>query len=149
MELTFLDIILFSTYFILLFLSIFWLLVLFAPEEAKKTRLQRQPFFSAIVPAYNEEKSIQGTLQSLVNLDYPAEKMEIIVVNDGSTDKTKEIVERFMTEHPSRKIILLNQENKGKASAMNKGLAMAKGEFFACLDADSSVSSNALQVMLH
>ncbi len=149
MIITFLDTVLFSTYFLLLFLSIFWLLVLFAPEEKKKTKkIFRSPFFTAIVPAYNEEKSIQGTLQSLVNLEYPAEKMEIIVVNDGSTDQTKEIVEQFIQEHPSRNIILLNQENKGKANAMNKGLAIAKGEFFACLDADSFVAANALQAML-
>ncbi|OGZ65459.1 MAG: hypothetical protein A2822_01265 [Candidatus Staskawiczbacteria bacterium RIFCSPHIGHO2_01_FULL_41_41] len=145
---TLLDTVLFSTYFILLFLSIFWLLVLFAPQEEKKKKAHQEPFFSTIVPAYNEEKSIRGTLQSLVNLEYPPEKMEIIVVNDGSTDQTKEIVERFIQQHPQRKIILLNQRNKGKASAMNNGLSIVKGKFFACLDADSFVSSNALQVML-
>src|SRR3989344_7690229 len=108
MNIEFLDVILFSTYFILLFLSIFWLLVLFTPAEEKnenKKKLTRNPFFSAIVPAYNEEKSIWMTLQSLINLDYPAENMEIIVVNDGSTDKTKEIIERFIQQHPSHKII--------------------------------------------
>src|SRR3989338_4664059 len=145
---TLLDTVLFSTYFILLFLSIFWLLVLFAPQEEKKKKAHQEPFFSTIVPAYNEEKSIRGTLQSLVNLEYPPEKMEIIVVNDGSTDQTKEIVERFIQQHPQRKIILLNQRNKGKASAMNNGLSIVKGKFFACLDADSAVSSNALQAML-
>jgi len=145
---TLLDTVLFSTYFILLFLSIFWLLVLFAPQEDKKKRTHQEPFFSTIVPAYNEEKSIRGTLQSLVDLEYPPEKMEIIVVNDGSTDQTKEIVEQFIQQHPQRKIILLNQKNKGKASAMNNGLSIVKGRFFACLDADSFVSSNALQVML-
>lgn len=151
MNIEFLDVVLFSTYFILLFLSIFWLLVLFTPteeKEEKKTKLERKPFFSAIVPAYNEEKSIEMTLQSLVNLEYPAEKMEIIVVNDGSTDRTKEIVELFVQEHLSHKIILLNQKNQGKAAAMNYGLKIATGEFFACLDADSGVSSNALQAML-
>ena len=110
MNIELLDVVLFSTYFILLFLSIFWLLVLFTKEEKKESgsKIQRTPFFSAIVPAYNEEKSIWMTLQSLINLDYPAENMEIIVVNDGSTDKTKEIIERFIQQHPSHKIILLN-----------------------------------------
>lgn len=148
MNIELLDVVLFSTYFILLFLSIFWMLVLFTPSEEKKAKLQRKPFFSAIVPAYNEEKSIGMTLQSLVNLDYPAEQMEIIVVNDGSTDQTQKIVEQFIQEHSSPQIILLNQQNGGKAKAMNHGLTIAKGEFFACLDADSFVSSNALQVML-
>src|SRR3989344_3850518 len=101
MIITFLDTVLFITYFLLLFLSIFWLLVLFSKEEkAPQKSMQRSPFFSAIVPAYNEEKSITATLQSLVNLDYPKEKLEIIIVNDGSQDKTGEVVERFIAQHP-------------------------------------------------
>ena len=146
---TFLDVVLFVTYFLLLFLSIFWLLVLFSPEqEQKKKKLEHFPSFSAIVPAYNEEKSISATLQSLVNLDYPKDKIEIIVVNDGSKDRTKEKVEQFIAQYASHNIIILNQENQGKGKAMNKGLTIARGEFFACLDADSFVASNALQVML-
>ncbi len=149
MIVTFLDIVLFSTYFILLFLSIFWLLVLFSSKEEKKEKtLNRKPFFTTIVPAYNEEKSIQGTLQSLVDLEYPEEKKEIIVVNDGSTDRTRKLVEQFIRENPSKNIMLVNQENKGKGNAMNAGLKIAKGEYFACLDADSFIASNALKEML-
>ena len=110
--------------------------------------MQRSPFFSAIVPAYNEERSITATLQSLVNLDYPKERLEIIIVNDGSQDKTGEVVERFIAQHPAYDITLLHQANHGKGNAMNNGLAVAKGEYFACLDADSFIASNALQVML-
>jgi len=153
MNLEFLDVVLFSIYFLLLFLSIFWLLVLFTKEEQKgKEGKEKEnpgtPFFSAIVPAYNEENSIELALQSLVGLEYPSEKMEIIVVNDGSTDRTPEIIKQFVHKHPSHKIILLNQKNQGKAAAMNHGLRYAQGELFACLDADSAVSSNALQAML-
>lgn len=149
MIITFLDVVLFVTYFLLLFLSIFWLLVLFSPEqEQKKKKLETFPFFSAIVPAYNEEKSITATLQSLVNLDYPKDRIEIIVANDGSKDGTKEIVEQFIAQHPAHNITLLNQENQGKGRAMNKGLAVAKGEYFACLDADSFIAANALKAML-
>lgn len=150
MIITFLDVVLFAAYFLLLFFSIFWLLVLFSSEqESKKKKLEKYPFFNAIVPAYNEEKSITATLQSLVNLDYPKEKIEIIVVNDGSKDRTKEKVEEFITQHPSSNIFLLNLEkNQGKGKAMNQGLALAKGEYFACLDADSFVAPNALQAML-
>ncbi len=148
MNIELLDVVLFSIYFLLLFLSIFWMLVLFSPSQEKRTKLQRTPFFSAIVPAYNEEKSMEMALESLVNLDYPAEKMEIIVINDGSTDRTPKIVEQFIHEHPSPSIILLHQQNGGKAKAMNHGLTIVRGEFFACLDADSFVSPNALQAML-
>jgi len=144
-----LDSVLLGTYFLLLFLSIFWLLVLFTKEEEKIVKKkQGTPFFSVIVPAYNEEESIIGTLNSLINLDYPSEKIEIVVVNDGSTDRTQQKIENFISNNPSKNIILLNQENKGKARAMNEGLKIIKGEYFACLDADSFVQPNALQEML-
>jgi cellulose synthase/poly-beta-1,6-N-acetylglucosamine synthase-like glycosyltransferase len=146
---TFTDGVLFTTYFFLLFLSIFWLLVLFLSEgEEKPKRLKGTPFFTTIVPAYNEEKNIVETLTSLINLKYPNEKMEIIVVNDGSTDATREKVENFIQLHPNKSISLINQENMGKGRAMNNGLAQARGEFFACLDADSFVGDNALEAML-
>ncbi len=149
MLITFTDLVLFSTYFFLLFLSIFWLLVLFAPhEEESKRRVKKYPFFTAIVPAYNEEETIGGTLTSLINLDYPREKKEIIVVNDGSKDKTREVVEEFIALHPGHRIILINQKNGGKGNALNKGLEKARGEFYACLDADSFVAENALKEML-
>jgi len=148
-----LDIILYSSYFLLLFLSIFWLLVLFSSKEDElrgthDIKLETFPSFTAIVPAYNEEESIEGTLLSLANLDYPLEKKEIIVVNDGSKDSTQEIVENFIATHPEHNITLINQENAGKGHALNVALETAKGEFFACLDADSFVSKEALHVML-
>lgn len=148
MTITITDLILFSTAFILLFLSIFWILVLFRPAEQKIKSLKNYPFFSTIVPAYNEEDSIVGTLTSLVNLDYPIHRREIIVVNDGSTDRTTALVEEFVQAHPQEKIILIHQPNRGKGSAMNTGLSRARGEFFASLDADSFVSRQALKVML-
>ena len=145
---TFLDTVLFAAYFLLLFLSIFWIIVLFSPGEKTTSKKTRQPLFTAIVPAYNEEKSIRETIHSLINLNYPQNKMEIIVVNDGSKDRTKEIAEEVIKEYPRANITLINQENHGKGRAMNEGLKAAKGEFFACLDADSFISSNALEVML-
>lgn len=145
----FFDTALFSMYFFLLFLSIFWVIVLFTEKEKEpKEKLQRFPFFTTIVPAYNEEDTIISTLTSLVNLDYPQSQKEIIVVNDGSKDSTKEKIEQFQKEHSQERIILLNQENSGKAKAMNNGLKIAQGEYFACLDADSFTESQALQKML-
>src|SRR3989344_6311230 len=102
------DIVLYSTYFFLLFFAIFWLLVIFSSEEEKTNKskkLSRYPYFTTIVPAYNEEEAITETLQSLVNLNYPQDKREIIIVNDGSQDKTKELVEQFISQHPNHKII--------------------------------------------
>ncbi|MBI2146150.1 glycosyltransferase family 2 protein [Candidatus Woesearchaeota archaeon] len=149
MDVTLTDAVLFSTYFLLLFLAIFWLLVLLTGKETSpKKSLKNFPFFTAIVPAYNEEECIAGTLQSLVDLEYPSDRKEIIVVNDGSTDQTTALVEKFIQEHPTVAITLINQSNKGKGNALNTGLANARGEFYACLDADSFIAPNALQEML-
>lgn len=100
----------------------------------------RLPTVSVVVPAYNEENTIKETLQSLLDLDYPKNKLEIIVVNDGSTDKTKEIVQQFPC------VTYLERSHSGmKAAALNTGLAMATGELFSCLDADSHVKRDALK----
>ncbi|MBI2573063.1 glycosyltransferase family 2 protein [Candidatus Woesearchaeota archaeon] len=151
MIITFLDSILLVTYFLLLFLTIFWLLILFNPDKKEKPTPAHDsplPQFSVIVPAYNEEKSIEQTLTSLVRLRYPTQLIQIIVVNDGSKDKTPEIVKTFIQNHPNYNITLLNQTNAGKGRALNNGIKHITGEFFACLDADSFVEENALQVML-
>lgn len=144
------DIILYVSYFILLFLSIFWLLVLFTVDEEEIIPVHRTelPFFSVIIPAHNEERSIIGTLESAVQLDYPAKKIEIIVVNNASTDNTALKVQQFMAEHPAQDIKLVCAPEKGKGRAMNHGLRLARGDFFACLDADSFIGKNALQAML-
>lgn len=144
------EIIIICIYFITLYLSIFWLLVLFEKEEPQKQkRLEKYPKFSVLVPAYNEEKTVLGTIMSAANLDYPKDKLEIIVVNDGSKDSTRKVVEEYIKAHPKLpRIKLINQENGGKGCALNTALKEAKGEFFACLDADSFIEPNALHIML-
>ncbi|MEW6528386.1 MAG: glycosyltransferase family 2 protein [Candidatus Micrarchaeota archaeon] len=97
---------------------------------------------SIIIPAYNEEKTISKTIESVLKLNYPKEKLEIIVINDGSTDKTAEFVKTF------KEVVLINKKNTGKANSVNIGIKKAKGEFIATLDADSFVESNALNYML-
>ena len=146
---TVLDSVLFVSYFILLFLSIFWLIVLFTAEDNKKPKkLENNPPFSVIVPAFNEQESVTKTLKSLVELDYPKELIQIIVVNDGSYDNTAQLVEKFILENPLSNIKLLNQHNQGKGCAMNHGIKYVTGKYFACLDADSFVAPDALQHML-
>jgi cellulose synthase/poly-beta-1,6-N-acetylglucosamine synthase-like glycosyltransferase len=81
-------------------------------------------------------------------LDYPEEHMEIIVVNDGSTDRTVEKVQEIIAAYPHRTITLINQENKGKGAALNTALHHSRGEYFICMDADSTIERNALRVML-
>ncbi len=89
------------------------------------------PFVSVIIPTYNRRAFIEFALESLFRQTYPKERMEIIVIDDGSTDNTHEILKEY-----AGKIIYIYQKNKGVASARNKGISMAKGEIITFLDAD-------------
>jgi cellulose synthase/poly-beta-1,6-N-acetylglucosamine synthase-like glycosyltransferase len=124
------------------------MLVLFTPRTDEKKKLQDFPFCTVLVPAFNEQRSIRETLLSIISLDYPKDKLEVIVINDGSADNTKQIIQDFIKTHPKENISLINQHNHGKGRALNVGLKRAKGEFFACLDADSFISPNGLKAML-
>jgi len=86
---------------------------------------------SVVVPAYNAEKSIATLLESLIDLDYP--DYEIIVVNDGSVDRTREIIRRY----PVR---LVDQPNRGASAARDAGLRVASGDIVAYADSDVSVT---------
>lgn len=149
------SIVLWTSYVISLYFTIFWLIVFlnaspdFKKEEKEKRKLTKFPRVSVLVPAYNEEKSIVATLKSLINLNYPKEKLQIIVINDGSTDRTREKVEEIISKNKDIDMILLNQENQGKAASLNNALKIAKGKFFACLDADSVVDRRSLKKMLY
>ncbi len=129
--------------FIGLILGIFWINLLFF-KESKRIKLREFPYVSIIVPAHNEENTIENTIKSLLKLDYPKNKLEIIVVNDESKDNTYKVVSKF------KNIKLINNKHNGigKASAVNKGLMHAKGEFVAIVDADSEVSRDSLKKVL-
>lgn len=94
--------------------------------------LATAPLVSVVVPAFNAEVTIARTLQSIVAQTY--KDLEIIVVNDGSTDGTAGIVEGFVRADP--RVRLVCQPNGGVASARNHGLRIARGTYFAPIDAD-------------
>ncbi len=127
--------------FITLWLTIVWLNYLF--REDSSPRLKRLPRVTFAIPAWNEEKTIVKTLNSLLEVDYPDAKKEIIVVNDGSTDNTVSVVRAFIKKHPE--VILIDKKNGGKASAVNAALDAATGELFGVTDADTTVSSDVLR----
>lgn len=98
-------------------------------------------FVSIIVPAYNEEKTIGKCLESILNQGYKGE-IEIIVVNDGSTDQTAEIV----SDYPVKFIDLT--VNGGKANALNKAIEEARGDILIFTDSDSYMSENAVNSLV-
>ncbi|MSU74640.1 glycosyltransferase [Candidatus Kaiserbacteria bacterium] len=104
------------------------------------------PTVAIIVPCWNEETTLAATCESLLALDYPTEKLEIILSDDGSTDRTPEVMATF-ADHPQVRIIS-KKENGGKHTALNAGVALTSAEFIGCLDADSFVEPGALQEII-
>lgn len=146
---TVLTLVVWTIYFVFLYFIIFWLLTFVeygVKDEIKE--MKEYPYVTVGIPAYNEEETIIETLKSVINLDYPRNKLEIIVVNDGSKDKTEELVRREVSRNKGIKIILINQKNAGKGAALNKALKIAKGEYFVSMDSDSYIKSNALKAIL-
>jgi cellulose synthase/poly-beta-1,6-N-acetylglucosamine synthase-like glycosyltransferase/peptidoglycan/xylan/chitin deacetylase (PgdA/CDA1 family)/spore germination protein YaaH len=98
------------------------------------------PPVSIIVPAYNEEVNAVATIQSLLKTEYPS--FEIIFVDDGSKDKTFEVVTSAYAGNPLVKI--LTKPNGGKASALNFGITHAKNDYVVCIDADTQLKTDAI-----
>ena len=91
-----------------------------------------EPVVSIIVPAYNADRFINETIDSILKQTY--DSWELIIVNDGSTDKTKEIIGKYISS--DSRIRIINQSNKGVSIARNTGIENAQGQFIALLDAD-------------
>jgi len=104
--------------------------------EFSKIENDKIPFVSVIIPAFNEEKGIARTLESAIGLDYPKDKIEIIVVDDGSKDDTYKIASKFKSK--SVRVYRL-EKNQGKGAAMNYAIKKAKGEIIVTMDADKLI----------
>jgi glycosyltransferase involved in cell wall biosynthesis len=89
-----------------------------------------KPKISVVMSVYNAEKYLKQSIESILNQSY--KNFEFIIVNDGSKDKSLEIIKSFKDE----RIILIDQENKGLSKALNAGIGISKGDFIARMDAD-------------
>jgi len=114
------------------------------------------PSCSILIPAHNEEKVIGRTLESMLNITYPKDRLRIVVINDGSTDTTKDIIERFAAI--DRRVELLDvprgKGGKGKSRALNLGMRSIRSDVIAVYDADNTPEPDALrylvaQLLLH
>lgn len=138
------DLLVWGLYSAVLYIS-FFLLLVFLEKGGLKPEIEwldEWPSVSLVIPAYNEEDTIGMTIESAADIEYPEDKYEIIVVDDGSEDRTGEIASKYENEEI---ITLIQQENKGKGAALNAGLKEAEGEFFGCVDADSRLSETSLK----
>lgn len=110
------------------------------------------PFVSIMVPAHNEGKVIIKTVESLLALDYPHDRYEIIVINDNSSDDSDVMLAQLQKNHPVRNLIVINTDKvtggKGKSNALNIGFQQSKGEMIAIYDADNTPERKALKVLV-
>jgi len=105
---------------------------------------KRKYTVSFVVPSFNEEKTIAETIEHILDIDYDI--LEIIVVNDCSTDNTQEILDKLKNKYSKLKIIN-NEKNLGKAGSLNKALKIARGELIAVVDADSYPAKDSIEKM--
>jgi len=95
------------------------------------------PTFSVLIPAKNEELLLPRLLEQLLHQNYPEERVEIIVIGDGSTDKTADVCREYARKTGGRIRFLLGESSKGKPSALNRALNILKGDIVAVFDADN------------
>ena len=110
------------------------------------------PTVSIMVPAHNEGKVIYKTVRSLLLLNYPNDKYEIIVINDNSSDNTYDELLKVKEEFKAENLKILNTDKitggKGKSNALNLGYELSKGEYIAIYDADNTTEKNALRYLI-
>lgn len=140
--------IIYFSIFLSLFFEVFLLITYL--EVREELNLEKEignniklfPTVTIIVPCFNEEKTLGATMNSLLNLDYPKDKLSIILVNDGSTDGTRGKILKF---EGHSQVSALSKENGGKHTALNLALEGVRSDLVGCLDADSFVEQGALK----
>jgi biofilm PGA synthesis N-glycosyltransferase PgaC len=130
-------------------MSTLWIIggVLFYHRREKKPGLPlvATPMISILIPCYNEEDTIENTIEHLNKLNYP--NYEIIAINDGSKDSTELILDNLSQKYEKLRVIQL-KTNAGKANALYLGLIASKGEFLVGVDADAYLDTEALNYMI-
>lgn len=133
---------------LLRYFGILSLAYLYLNEYTFRTSKKYYPFVSIIVPVYNESRVIRDSIKSLLELNYS--NYEIIIVNDGSSDGTKEVAESLVGYRKGKltdiKISLINQPNGGKSRALNSGIKHSQAEIILCMDGDSQLSPESVRL---
>lgn len=113
---------------------------------------EKSPYVSILVPAHNEGKVIYKTVKSLILLNYPKDRYEIIVINDNSSDNTGDELDRVKKDFNGENLNVIATDKitggKGKSNALNLGYKASKGEYIAVYDADNTTEKNALKYLI-
>jgi cellulose synthase/poly-beta-1,6-N-acetylglucosamine synthase-like glycosyltransferase len=121
-----------------------WLRARLRPWPVLRARLE--PYVSIVMVVRNEEQWLESKLRNLLELDYPQERCQIVVVSDGSTDRTEAILHEY-ANHP-RVQTLMNQLARGKASGLNDAISVAAGEVVVFTDARQKIESGAIPLLM-
>ncbi|MGB8985572.1 MAG: glycosyltransferase family 2 protein [Candidatus Sulfotelmatobacter sp.] len=121
-----------------------WLQALLFPWPVMRMR-QELPI-SIVMVVRNEERVLEDKLRNLLSLDYPAERCQIVIVSDGSTDRTEQILQQHL-DNP-RVQVVMNQLSRGKASGLNDALEWAHGDIVVFTDARQKIEAGALRVLV-
>jgi len=123
------------------------LISLFVNNEVEKTDIE--PYVSLLITAYNEERDIKTKLENSLVLDYPKDRLEIVVASDGSTDATDAIVKKYQNNEKGIKIILHRVEGRvGKTATQNSAVKICRGEIIIFSDAASMYDRNAIRALV-
>ena len=110
-------------------------------KELKNDMMEKEsPLVSVIIPVYNAHNSIAKTLQSVINQTYT--NLEIVVVNDGSTDESLDIIKTYAVEDP--RIVVFDKQNEGLVQARKSGIDIATGKYIQYLDSDDIMHEDAI-----
>lgn len=136
-----------SFIFALLFL---FLLSVFATSIFSLFKKQKitnyEPNVSVIIPCYNEENNIENCLDGVYASDYPLEKIEVIIVDDGSTDNTVQVLNNYKQKHPN--LTVIKGAHKGKSETLNRGIKKAIHNIIFTVDADTNISKTTLKKLV-
>lgn len=125
--------------------SRFLLAAFYSPPEA----VGLEPSIAIVVPAYNESDAVARTIHSCLGLDYPAEKMEVVVINDGSSDDTWEHMQRAAALYPPGRVRCVDLgSNQGKRAAMAAGIRATQAETLVFVDSDSMPAPSAVRKLV-
>ncbi|MCX7974045.1 MAG: glycosyltransferase [Candidatus Aminicenantes bacterium] len=130
----------------LLFRTILWLR--YRPLTESDLENIEWPFISIILPSYNESEMIEKAVESVFMADYPKEKIEVIIVDDGSNDGTSEKLKYLKKKYASLLKIIHFKINLGKRRALYSGLKIAKGDIIITIDSDSIIDKDALKNLI-
>lgn len=104
------------------------------------------PIISTIIPVFNGERYLKKCLDSIINQTIGVNNIEIIIINDGSTDDSKLIIEKFLSSYNNIKYI--EQKNKGQGVARNQGIKIAKGKYISFVDCDDTIHKDMYKEMI-